>query len=105
MIQVFCLICPFAILSLSIDNFKWIFKAWFKIFLSLLFLQILVSIILLIAFSLETLQDGVFTSILYLGSVYALIRANSFIKDFMGGLSTDVNTGISSITSLLSRNN
>ena len=105
MIQVFCLIFPFAILCLSIEKFSWIFKSWLKIFFSLLFLQILVSCILLIAFSLETLEDGTFTSLLHLGSIYSLIKANSFIKDFMGGLSTDVNTGISSIKSLISKNN
>ncbi len=99
MIKVLVLICPFAILSLSIDKFSWIFKAWIKLFLSSLFLQILVAIILLVTFSLK-LEESMFSQLLYIGSIYALIKANTFIKDFMGGLSTDVNVGISNIKSV-----
>lgn len=105
MIKVFSLISPFAILCLSIDNFSWIFKSWLKIYLSLLFLQILVSFILLIAFALQTPEDATLCSLLYLGTIYALIKSNSFIRDFMGGLTTDINMGISSIQSVFSKNN
>lgn len=101
MIEVFILICPFAILSLSIDKFNWIFKAWIKIFLSLLFLQILVSLILLITFSLEYKQDDIFSQLIYIGSIYSLIKANSFLKEFMGGLTTDVNFGLTTIKNLI----
>ena len=101
MIKVFVLICPFAIISLSIDKFNWIFKAWLKIFLSLLFLQIFVSFILLITFSLEYNQNDVFSQLIYIGSIYSLIRANSFLKEFMGGLTTDVNFGITTIKNLI----
>lgn len=99
MIKVLILICPFAILSLSIDKFSWIFKSWIKLFLSSLFLQILVSIILLITFSLKT-DETIFSQLLYIGSIYALIKANTFIRDFMGGLSTDVNVGLSNLKSI-----
>lgn len=104
MIEVFCLISPFAIITLIIDKCSWFFKAWIKAFLSLLFLQILVAFILLIAFSLERLENSTFVSLLYIGSIYALIRANSFIRDLMGGLSTDVSANISSIKSLFTKN-
>lgn len=99
MVKVLILISPFAILSLSIDKFNWIFKSWFKLFLSSLFLQILVSLILLITFSFAS-DTSTFSQLLYLGSIYALIKANSFIKDFMGGLSTDVNISLSNLKSL-----
>lgn len=102
MIKVFILICPFAILSLSVDKFSWIFKSWLKIFLSLLFLQIIVALILLITFSLEFIENDLFSQIVYIGSIYALIKANSFIRDLMGGLSTDVNFSIGSIKNLFS---
>lgn len=101
MIRVFILICPFAILSLSIDKFNWIFKAWCKIFLSLLFLQLLVALILLITFSIQYDPNNVFSQLLYIGSIYALIKANSFLKEFMGGLTTDVNFGMSTIKNLI----
>ena len=101
MIRVFILICPFAILSLSIDKFSWLFKAWFKIFLSLLFLQILVAFILLITFSLQYDPNDIFSQLTYIGSIYALIKANSFLKEFMGGLTTDVNFGMTTIKNLI----
>lgn len=100
MLKVFLLITPFAILSLSLKSSSWFFKAWIKIIFSLLFLQILVSIILLISFSINS--DNLFSKLLYIGSLYALIRANSFIKDFMGGLSTDVSVGINNFKSFIS---
>ena len=99
MIKVLILICPFAILSLSIDKFSWIFKSWIKLFLSSLFLQVLVSLILLITFSLN-LEESVFSQLIYIGSIYALIKANTFIRDFMGGLSTDINLEISNMKSM-----
>lgn len=98
MLKVLILICPFAILSLSIDKFSWIFKSWIKLFLSALFLQILVSLILLITFSLN-INMNLFSGLIYLGSIYSLIKANTFIRDFMGGLSTDVNIGINNLKS------
>lgn len=101
MIRVFILICPFAILSLSIDKFNWLFKAWCKIFLSLLFLQILVAFILLITFSLHYNANDIFSQLTYIGSIYALIKANSFSKEFMGGLTTDVNFGMTTIKNLI----
>jgi len=99
MIKTLILICPFAILSLCIDKFSWIFKSWIKLFLSALFLQILVSLILLVSFSLN-LDSSHFSQLLYIGSIYALIKSNTFIRDFMGGLSTDINLGISNIKSM-----
>ena len=104
MIKVFTLICPFAILCASIEKFNWIFKSWIKIYLSLLFLQIFVSFILVVSFSLSAYDPGPFSSLLYLGSVYALIKANSFMKEFFGGLSTDVSFGISSLKSVFMNN-
>ena len=101
LVQVFILICPFAILSLSIEKFSWIFKAWCKTFLSLLFLQIMVSMILLITFSLDFNQNDVFSELIYIGSIFAIIRANSFLKEFMGGLTTDINFGLTTIKNLI----
>lgn len=101
MVKVFIIMSPFAFLSLCIDKFSWIFKAWCKMFLSLLFLQILVALILLITFSLEYDQNNIFSQLLYIGSIYSLIKANSFMKEFMGGLSTDVNFGLTTIKNLI----
>lgn len=35
------------------------------------------------------------------GSIYALTRSNHFIKEFMGGISTNINFGISNLKSML----
>ena len=91
LIKVFIVFTPFAFISLIIPNTSWVFKSWFKLFISLLSLQILVSLILLISFSLEYSAVNSFSRFVYMGSIYTLIKANTFVKDFMGGLTTDQN--------------
>ena len=53
MVKVFILLAPFAFLSLSLDSTSWFFKSWLKNLFSLLFIQIIVSLVLLILFSLD----------------------------------------------------
>ena len=103
LIKVFIIFSPFAFISLLNTNTSWIFKSWIKLFSSLLALQVLVSLILLISFSIDFDNSNLFSKFIYIGSVYTLIRANSFIKDFMGGLSTDVNIGIPNMKSTFSK--
>lgn len=103
MLKVFLLLTPFSLLSLCLPNTSWLFKSWLKMLFSLLFLQIIVSIILLISFSITINSSNLlFCKLLYIGSLYALTRANTFIRDFMGGLSTDVNIGINNFKSFIS---
>ncbi len=90
MVKVFALLSPFAILSLSLNSTTWFFKAWFKNLFSLLFIQIIVSIVLLILFSMDYSSDGLIVKFLYIGAIYALIRVNSFVREFVGGISTVV---------------
>ena len=101
-LKTFLLLTPFAILSLCLQSTSWFFKSWLKILLSLLFMQILVSIILLIGFSISNSSNDLFSKFLYVGTLYALTRANTFIKEFMGGLSTDISIGIGSLKSFIS---
>lgn len=96
MLKVFLLICPFAILSLINKNTIWIFKSWVRITLSLLFFQIFISLILLIIFSINYSND-LFSKLLYIGGIYSLIKANQFLKEFMGGLSTNINNNFSGL--------
>jgi len=99
MIKVFILIFPFAVLTLVIPNFSWFFKSWFKTFLSLLLLQIFIALILTVSLSLN-FNNFPIPSFLALGCIYALLKANSLLRDFMGGLSTDFNMNLSNIQSL-----
>ena len=91
-IQVFVLTTPLAMLSLINSSSHWIFKSWSKAFFSLLLLQSFVSLILIIMLSLDTSNK-----LLLIGSIYALIRANTFIREILGGVSIDVSSNISSI--------
>ena len=94
MVKVFALLSPFAILSLSLNSTSWFFKSWFRNLFSLLFIQILVSIVLLILFSMDYSSDGLIVKFLYVGAIYALIRANSFVREFVGGVSTNVSHSV-----------
>lgn len=95
MIQIFILLSPFAFLSLLTNSSECFFKVWIKSFLSLLLVQVLISLILLLSFSIELNLDSNISKILYIGIIYALIRANSYIKELFGGITTTVSSGIS----------
>ena len=90
MIKVLALLTPFALLTLINVSSSWFFKSWFKIFLSLLFIQPFISIVLLIIFALDFTAPDIASKILCIGSIYALIRANLYVQHFIGGISTDV---------------
>lgn len=103
MIKVFIFISPFAFMSLINPSTSWLFKTWLKLFSSLLLLQVFVSLILLVTFSINYTPVDIFSKIVYIGSIYSLIKANTFVKEFMGGLSTDVSTGISNFKNLFTK--
>ena len=88
MIKIFILLTPFAILSLILEHNSWFFKAWVRNLFSLLFIQIIVSIVLLILFSMDYSSNNLMTKFIYIGAIYALIKSNSFVRDFIGGVST-----------------
>ena len=101
LIKVFVLITPFAILSNSLNSTSWFFKSWFKNLFSLLIIQIIVSIILLILFSMDYSSTNLFSKFIYIGGLYALIKANSFVRDFIGGVSTDFSQNVGNFSNLL----
>ncbi len=82
-IKIFVIVAPIAILSLSMEKTSWIFKIWMKNLISLLLVQIIISIVLLIIFSLNYENSEEITKFIYLGGIYALIKINSFVKDFV----------------------
>lgn len=90
LVKVFILITPFAILSLINESTSWFFKTWLRTVLSLLFQQSLVSIILLIIFSFNFSSNNIISQLMCIGGTYALVRANSYIRSLIGGISTDV---------------
>jgi len=96
MVKVFVLLAPFAFLSLSLDSTSWFFKSWLKNLFSLLFIQIIVSLVLLILFSLDFSSSNLFNKFVYVGGIYSLIKANSFVREFIGGVSTNISQSVKS---------
>lgn len=92
LLKVFVLITPFAILTLINKSTSWFFRTWLRSFLGLLLLQSFVSLILIIVFSLDFNSSNLFSKFLFIGGIFALTKANSFIKELIGGISTDVST-------------
>lgn len=99
-------ISPLAILSLANTKTSWFFKAWFRNFIALLFLQILVALILLICYVINDHSiSGLPPYILHLGMVYTLFKANSFVRDLIGGFSTDIDLNIPNLSSIIKGGN
>lgn len=101
MIKVFILITSLMLITMLNSNTSWIFKSWLKSVLSLLFVQSLISIILLIIFSTNFIENNIFSKLLYVGSIYALIKANAYTSHIFGGIVTDVNTNLSNIKKII----
>ena len=99
-IKVFVLLTPFAFLSNCLSVTSCFFKAWFKNLFSLLFIQIIVSLILLLLFSMD-FSSNIFSKFVYIGGMYALIQANSFVKDFIGGVSTTFSQNVNNFSKIL----
>jgi len=102
--KILILLSPFAFLCLLNNNTSGIFKSWLKSFLSLLLIQIIVSLILLLPFSiLKENSSNIFNKFLLIGSIYALLKSNQFVKEFINGtgISTDLSSGINGFKSLI----
>ena len=99
MIKVFILLSPFAFLTISVNSTNWFFKSWFKSFFSLLFMQFFISIILIVTLSLD-FSDDIISQFIYVGAIYALTRSNFYIRDLIGGISTNINTNLSTLKSI-----
>lgn len=95
-IKILILISPFAILSLCLENTSFFFKLWFRNLFSMLFIQIIVALILLILFSVDYNSNDLMTKFIYIGGIYCLLKANTFVREFMmgTGISTNVQNNI-----------
>lgn len=100
LIKVFVLISPFAILSNSLNATSWFFKSWLKNLFSLLFIQLIVSFILLILFSMDFTSSNIFIKFIYVGGIFALIKSNSFVKEFIGGISTTISQNVNNFSKI-----
>ena len=101
LIKIFVLLSPFCFLSLCNKNTSILFKAWIKSFLSLLLDQILVSIILLLIFSLNLKSNNISSKLILFAAISILIKANGYVREMLGGISTETSIGINNLRSSL----
>lgn len=98
LIQILVILSPFAILSLVLDKFEFFFKSWIKIFISLMLEQILIAIILVLAFSIDIVNNPNLKQLMYIGIIFSIIRANNYMMQLMGGISTSISSNIKGLT-------
>ncbi len=96
MTQILVLISPFAFLSLVNSSSEWFFKSWIKCFVSLLLLQVLISMILVVNLSIDS-NNSTISIILNIGTIYAISYSNSYLRTLIGGFSTNISNNFSYI--------
>jgi len=94
MVQTFVLISPFAFISLLSSKTSFFFNVWLKTFISLLLMQVLISIILLLSFTIDINSSLPISKLLFIGVIYALLKSNTYIKELFGGISTEVSSSL-----------
>ena len=92
MIQIFVLLFPFAILFVIYDKTVWISKAIIKVLIILLLEQVLISLILVLSFSFSISNE--LSKVLYIGIIYSLMKANSYMYMIFGGISTSITNNL-----------
>lgn len=103
LIKVFILLSPFAFICLSTKSSSIIFKSWFKSFISLLLIQDFVSVVLLLIFSLDLSSSNLFSKFVLIASIFILIKSNSYVKEMIGGISTDFSMGFNNLKSMIKK--
>ena len=98
MIQVFVLIFPFSILCLINLKTEWIFKSLMKAFIFLLLEQVLIAIILVLEFSFSFLDNDIMSKVIYIGIIYALMKANTYMYMIFGGITTSISNNFNMLT-------
>ena len=88
MIQVFVLLFPFAILLGIYDKTAPLSKSIVKAFISLLLEQVLIALILVLSFSFNLSSE--ISKVLYIGIIYSLMKANTYMYMIFGGISTSI---------------
>ena len=100
LVKVFVFISPFAILCASTPSTINFFKSWLKSFLSLLLMELFSSLILIVMFSLEYSPSDLVSKLLFVGSVFALMKVNNYTKDILGGINIDVQNSMYALRSM-----
>lgn len=94
LVQILILLFPFSLLSLTTYSTSWIFKSWSRALFSLLFAQIFIVLVLALLFSLNVKSNDLFSQISYISTIFILTKSNSYVKELIGGISTEINTNL-----------
>ena len=92
-IKVMCIIAPILVILKSFEDTKYLYTSFIKSFFSILFMQNIVAVILVISTKIEISGYSLMSKLIFLGTIYALIKANKLSTDIFGGIS--VQNGIS----------
>ena len=98
LVKVLILLSPFVFLCLMNQPTYALFKCWDIAFFAILILQVIVSMILLLPFTImKEDADTLFNQLLLIGAITALLKSNQFVKELIGGLGITANmqSGIS----------
>lgn len=90
-VKILSVLLPFAIILKSNSKTEYISKAWLKSFLGLLLIQHLVAIVVLVALSIKFGRISIFSKIVSVGCVYALMQINELQRELIGGTSLYIN--------------
>ena len=58
------------------------------------------SLVLLILFSFDFSNSNLFTKFIYVGGIYALIKTNTIVREFIGGISTNISQTVQNFSNL-----
>ena len=106
LIELLILISPFAFLCFSNKSTEGFLKSWYRSFISMLLIQIVIAILLLIPHALiKENSNSIFNKLLLVGSISALLKSSQLVKEFLGGIGIQTNfqAGISGIKSMFAR--
>lgn len=96
-IKLLCIITPFAILFKTNMKTEYIFKAWIKSLIGLLFLQQMVAFIIIITLSLTSGVINIFSKVISVGCIYALLQVNELQRELFGSSSLYITTNLRDI--------
>lgn len=105
-IKLLILAAPFAFLCISNKTTEGFLKSWYRSFLSMLLIQIIISVLLIITYSLlQEKSNPLLNKILLIGSISALLKSGQLVKEFLGGIGINTNfqAGVAGIKSMFMR--
>lgn len=106
LIKFFVLVSPFAFLCISNKSTEGFLKSWYKSLLSLLLLQIVISVLLIFPhILLKENSNDLFNKIVLIGAISALLKSEQLVKEFLGGIGITSNfkSGMAGLKSIISR--